>query len=160
MAAGPPHKAPSNLIASATLHWKYFGQYFSDAACFSYDASKPSPQKREETDRQKRYTRAGIIHSALALESAANCCLDALRLSKGALDEFERLPTLAKFDLFLHHVKPRAALDRQHRLVKPVQNLISCRNTYVHSKVRVETIEKSKVKPAVWAPLGLPKNSA
>jgi hypothetical protein len=160
MAAGPPYKSGSGtLIASATLHWKHFDQYFSDAACFSYDATKIKPQKRDEFGRQERYTRAGIVHSALALESAANCCLDALKLAKGALEDFEKLPTLAKFDLFLRHAVPGMGLDRQHLLVKPIQNLISCRNSYVHSKVRVETAIKSKLKPAVWAPLGLPKNS-
>jgi|ERR1039457_1203598 hypothetical protein len=150
---------PTNsLIANATLHWKLFNQYFQDAVSFTYDAFKTVGEAGKSRD-QGRFTRAGILQSALALESAANCCLDVLRLQKRALEDFEKLQTLAKFDLFLKHVKPGTHLDREHPLVKPIQNLISCRNTYVHSKVRVENARRSKLELKWWNPLGLPQNS-
>jgi hypothetical protein len=149
----------NTLIANAKLHWKHFDQYFADAAFFTYDAFKAIGENAGGSNQAGRFTRVAIIQSALALESAANCCLDVLRLQKRALQDFEKLQTLAKFELFLQHVRPRTRLDREHALVKPIQNLISCRNTYVHSKVQVENATNSKLELKFWNPLGLPQNS-
>jgi hypothetical protein len=44
---------------------------------------------------------AAVLQSALLLEAAANCCVNELKLSARLADEFDRLPTLTKFDLFI-----------------------------------------------------------
>lgn len=151
---------PQNtLIANAKLHWKHFDQYFADAALFAYDAFKAIGETAGGSNPARRFTRIAVIQSALALESAANCCLDVLGLQKRTLQDYEKLQTLAKFELFLQHVRPRTRLDREHALVKPIRNLISCRNTYVHSKVQVENATNSKLALKFWKPLGLPQNS-
>ncbi len=151
---------PQQEKVSATLHWKYFGEYFADAACFAYDSAHIEIVSRDDQDRQKRYVKNAIISSALALESAANCCLDVLQLDKGSFEEFDKLQTLGKFDIFLNHVRSPQHLNREHELVRPIRNLISCRNTYVHSKVLKEGVEENQVNANFWKPLGLPHNSA
>lgn len=149
-----------SLSPSASVHWKHFNQYFADAACFALDAHKLESKSRNDQETQKRFTRSSVISSALALESAANCCLDVMRLDKATMAEYEKLQTLGKFDVFLSHVRPRKHLDREHKLVRPVRNLISCRNEYVHSKVMLEKVTNGQVEAAFWMPLGLPHNPA
>lgn len=112
----------------------------------------------KDQERQKTYTRSAIIFSALALESAANCCLDFLSLQKGAFEDFEKLHTLGKFDLFLRHAPHKDVLDREHKLVRPIRNLISCRNAIVHSKIQTDRVKEGRVEPQIWEPLGLPYN--
>ncbi len=141
------------------VHWKHFRRYFTDAASFVSDALESPGKDHKSNERQRRMTRSAIAFSALALESAANCCLDALRLPKDSFEDFEKLPTLAKFDLFLTRVNGKQLLDREHVLVRPIRNLISCRNEFVHSKVRKEQAQAGRVEPKIWLPLGLPHNS-
>lgn len=148
----------NTVIGSGFLHWKHFNQYFSDAACFAHDAHVLEVKTRDDQEAQKRFTKSSIISSALALESAANCCLDVLGLDKSTSEEYEKLQTLGKFDVFLSHVHPRKHLDREHDLIRPIRNLISCRNNYVHSKVMVEQIIESQAEASFWQPLGLPHN--
>jgi hypothetical protein len=147
-----------SMKVDAVLHWKHFRRYFSDAAFFAYDASAMQINDGKDQQRQKAYTRSAIVFSALALESAANCCLDFLGLQKGAFEDFEKLQTLSKFDLFLRDGQRKDALDREHKLVHPIRNLISCRNAIVHSKVQTDRVKEGRVEPQIWEPLGLPHN--
>ena len=143
----------------ATLHQRFFFRYFADSCCFTRDAYEfPKPTLAVDAERRRMYVRAAIINSALALEAAANACLDGLNLQEGTNREFERLQTLSKFEVFLQRVTPGKSIDRQHPLVRPIANLISCRNTYVHSKVLIEEVEDQRLLTKRWEPLGLPKN--
>jgi hypothetical protein len=147
-----------NVLATAKIHWKFFNQYFADAACFALDAVQWEVKTREDEERRNRFVRSAIIHCALALESAANCCLDIMQLQKGSHEDFDKTTALAKLDVFLNYVKPRTYLDREHKLVRPIRNLVACRNLYVHSKVLSERVERGHLTPNVWEPLGLPHN--
>lgn len=144
---------------NGTIHRKHFHDYFADSAVFAVDASEMTVANQGDQERQRRYARSSILASALCLESAANCCLDFLQLQKGSHEDYEQLKTLAKFDLFLHHVNPGGKLDRGHKLVQPIKNLLSCRNEYVHSKVILDSIKDGSHTLKIWEPLGLPHNS-
>jgi hypothetical protein len=141
------------------IHRKHFLDYFVDSAFFASDATEVVIGNQGDQERQKRFTRSAILNSALCVEAAANCCLNFLQLQRPSHDDYEQLKTLAKFDLFLHYVKPTGILDREHKLVRPIRNLLSCRNEYVHSKVVVDNMEANRHISKMWEPLGLPHNS-
>ncbi len=152
---------PSKSVSrNVIVHWKFFNQYFADAANFTYAAYKLEAKTGWDQFQRKRDARAGILYCTLALESVANCCLDVLQLQKGTFAEFDKLPTLGKFEVFLLYVNPKGMLDRENALVRPVRNLISCRNSYVHSKVLLEETLQGSVAGNIWQPLGLPFNSS
>jgi len=142
------------------MHWKHFRRYFADAAYYAHDGYTMEIKDGKDQQRQRSYTRSAVVFCSLALESAANCCLDVLSLQKGAFEDFEKLQTLGKFDLFLRHTPKKGTLDREHKLVRPIRNLISCRNTVVHSKVQTDRAVKGRIEPKIWEPLGLPHNLA
>lgn len=144
------------------IHRRFFLTYFADACRFvrDADASETEIKTRHDQDNRAMYVRSAIIHCSLALEAAANACLDVLSLHKGAHEDFDKLQTLGKFDLFLAKFAPGKHLDREHDLVRPVRNLIACRNTYVHSKVLTEEVEGQQIILKTWEPLGLPKNQS
>lgn len=145
-------------MINASIHRKSFNAYFIDAASFTHEAFTVEGRDLHSEAKRGRFTRSAILYSALALESAANCCLDMLKLQKKSSEEFERLKTLSKFEMFLQFIRPRALIDRNHQLVQPVENLISCRDQYVHSKVFKEPVAKGEPQITTWQPLGLPKN--
>jgi hypothetical protein len=145
-------------VISATLHRKHFRDYFADSAVFAVDALNTNITNFNDQERRQRFTRSSILSAALCLESAANCCLDFLQLQKPSHDDYEQLKTLSKFDLFLHYLRPDAELDREHNLVRPIRNLLSCRNEYVHSKVALDNIDNAIHILKTWEPLGLPHN--
>lgn len=145
-------------MINASIHRKSFNAYFIDAASFTHDAITVEGRDLKTEAKRVRYARSAILYSALALESAANCCLDVLKLQNKSNEEFERLKTLAKFEMFLWFIRPRALINRDDPLVRPVENLIACRDQYVHSKVFKEPINKGEPQMTIWQPLGLPKN--
>jgi len=140
------------------LHRKHFRDYFASAAIFADDAENQFKLRPTGFD-QQRLAQASILYSALCIEAAANCCLDYLAFQEDSEEAFEKLNTLAKFDLFLMRLNPSVELDREHPLVRPIRNLIKCRNEYVHSKVVVDELAAAYGKPKIWQPLGLPHNS-
>jgi hypothetical protein len=142
------------------IHRRFFIIYFADACRYvrKADVDESAFTTRDQQEEHKMYIRSAIIHCALALEAAANACLDVLRLQKGTHEEYDKLQTLAKFDLFLSKFAPGKGLDREHVLVRPIRNLLTCRNTYVHSKVFLEEADEKIIQLKSWEPLGLPKN--
>jgi hypothetical protein len=82
------------------------------------------------------YPRASIIASALALECAANCCVQALPRSGQLRDDIDRLPLLSKFDLCLSLRRPAASLDRGAPQVQSIQELKAVRDSLVHPRGR------------------------
>ncbi len=83
-----------------------------------------------------RHARASILSSALALESAANSLLRSLELSTGFAEELDKLPVLAKFDVYLRCKQTNLQLDRGRMEVQRVRELLRARNDYVHPKVQ------------------------
>lgn len=144
------------------IHRRYFISYFADACRYvaAADDSEKEVKTRGDQENRAMYVRSAILHCALALEAAANACLDFLDLQKGAHEDFDKLQTLGKFDVFLSHIAPGKRIDREHNLVRPIRNLISCRNTYVHSKVLTEEVNGQQIVLKTWEPLGLPKNQS
>lgn len=144
------------------IHRRFFISYFADACRYVGAADDTEKEVKTRGDQENRamYVRSAILHCALALEAAANACLDVLDLQKGAHEDYDKLQTLGKFDVFLSHIAHGKRMDREHNLVRPIRNLISCRNTYVHSKVLTEEVNGQQIVLKTWDPLGLPKNQS
>lgn len=69
-----------------------------------------------------------------SLESAANALLLSLNLGKNKYDKVERTSTLAKFEFFCYFMGER--LDKDHEKYKGIQDILTCRNRFVHPKPR------------------------
>lgn len=91
----------------------------------------------EDSYTMNRYARASILSSILALESAANALLLSLEFSEKFADDLDKLSVLSKFEVYLLRLGGEThPLDRGVVEVQRVQDLLSARNEYVHSKVR------------------------
>lgn len=145
---------------------KNFRGIFGDALWFAQEAVKiESPTAPLHLI--GRYTRNSILNAALSVESAANCCLDALGYPPDQTSEFERLRTIGKYDFFLAHMKNKLTLNRKDAIVKPIIDLLELRNAYVHPKVvRHDFDLDSKSQSGVrlsgnkhkeWMALGVPR---
>jgi hypothetical protein len=75
-----------------------------------------------------------IVVAAFAVESCANCCLDALHVGGQFSDELERLTTLGKFDVFLLSRGGGKFLDRGRKEVQAISALKRVRDDMVHPK--------------------------
>jgi hypothetical protein len=80
--------------------------------------------------------RASILSSTLFLEACANACLDMLNLGRRFSNEVDRLPTIAKFDLFLRMRSPRSSLDRSRSELQGYLELKALRDAFVHPKAQ------------------------
>ena len=89
------------------------------------------------------FASAAVLQSALLIEAAANCCLYELHLDKKLSDELDRLPSLTKFDLFLH-IKSggKKTLDRGASFYQDVRELKIIRDMSVHPKTSQITWSK------------------
>jgi hypothetical protein len=110
---------------------KAFITLLSDAIEHAYLASQlPNPGS------VSRLARSSILNCAVAIESAANACLDTLSLSSRFRTRFERnFSSLEKYEIFLLLRKSEARLDRGCRIVQAIDDLIDLRNDFVHPKV-------------------------
>ena len=97
------------------------------------DEQKASPDG--PTEKEEMLARAAVIHACLMLECAANCCLDAMRVSKRLEEEVERLNPIAKFELYVAIMVAGKRFDRGSRPVQEAAELQDIRNDYVHPKV-------------------------
>jgi|GEM_PF-3348568 len=106
----------------------------------SIDALNSISIDSEEDHHQRDYlsynaemkSRYAFLLAANSLESAANALLLSLKLSTNQYDEYERLPTLTKYELFcLYHNK---RIDRISELYNDLKEIIKCRNEFVHPK--------------------------
>lgn len=87
----------------------------------------------ERPEEQKEYSRTSILSSCLAIEALSNCCLETLDFEGKLQHEFDRLPPLAKFDLFLV-TRNQQPLNRGDFNVQIAKKLISLRNDFVHPR--------------------------
>jgi len=78
---------------------------------------------------------SAVFFSCLMLEAAANCCLLDLGFSRSLRDDFDKLPTLVKFDLYLAVKKRgRVSLDRGSQIYREARELKKIRDLTVHPK--------------------------
>lgn len=83
-----------------------FYELFYDAIIFT-GLSKDHAETGDDSanpqyvDYEHSFARSAVIHAALALESAANCCLEYLPDTATPKKEADRLPPISKFELFL-----------------------------------------------------------
>lgn len=132
----------STRMKSTSLKSKYveyhkaFVDTFGDAVWFAAQASGLMGP-RDPIVQRDRYTRNSILSAALSIECAANCCLDFLEIPKETREDFYRMRTMAKYDVFLSMVQPGCVLDRTNKFVQPIVELVNIRNSYVHPRVRL-----------------------
>ena len=79
--------------------------------------------------------RASIVMSLLLLETAANICLQSLALREDLYQEFDRLPVLGKFDVYLMNKFRNRRLDRNCKAVFGARELKRLRDGIVHLKL-------------------------
>jgi len=85
---------------------------------------------------QDTLARASILSSTLFLEACANACLDMLNLGRRFSNEIDRLPTIAKFDLFLRMRSPRSSIDRSRSEFQGYSEMKALRDAFVHPKAQ------------------------
>lgn len=133
--AGPPrmrmNKTRARKKGSAMAHFRHCPllDLLVDAAHFHLQAKHRPPGY--ETSRAAR---ASVVASFLSIECFANCLVSSLDVAKPLASELDKLPALAKIDLYFK-LKDCEALDRGARVVQRVTELIRARNDYVHPKV-------------------------
>jgi hypothetical protein len=81
-----------------------------------------------------RYGRSSIFTSALLLEAVANCLI--ADIEGKFRDEADRLPVIAKFDLYAR--LNSKLLDRGRIEVQRISELIKLRDQFVHPKVKAK----------------------
>lgn len=113
-----------------TLTERPFMQLLSDAVALMLLAE----EHEKATDATGLFSRSSLLHIVFALESAANCSLMDLVLSKHMADLFETFSPIDKFEAILTFEQPHTEFDRGCRSVQAVKELIAIRNRYVHPK--------------------------
>ncbi len=83
---------------------------------------------------ESAFTRMSILNSALLLESAANCCIATLDISKSLFTDIDKLRVIGKFEYYLEHIRKEVRLDRGCLVTQEASELVSTRNTLVHPK--------------------------
>jgi hypothetical protein len=137
------------------------------------DAAHNHRRTRAETDpyTRNRAARASITASCLSVECFANCLVDSLETSTQLASEIEKMPALAKIDIFLAF-NSKTALDRGAAHVQGVSELIRIRNDHVHPKIVTsqaamnppeeeenQVIFPFSVEAKFWPVLNIPKHS-
>ena len=122
--------------ATTRIFESQFFSLFGDAVCLAWHSLNQTPCANHDYLVQS-FVRSSILNSALSIECAANCCLSALNFHKSTEKDMEWLKTLAKFELFLMNRANAKGFDRNHPLVKPIEDIFALRNRSVHAKVLV-----------------------
>lgn len=112
-----------------------------DAVFFMEEASDAQAQVSDSpTDRYRKqlresaFTRASVLNAALLLESAANCCIGTLDISRELFSDIDKLRVINKFEYYLEHVNKEVKLNRGESVTQEASELVSTRNAYVHPK--------------------------
>lgn len=86
----------------------------------------------DQHDVERACARGSIINTLLLFECAANCCVEALSLSRSFAGDLDKLPVLSKFEFF--STSQGASLDRGRAEVAAIAELKGLRDGYVHPK--------------------------
>jgi len=109
-----------------------FKLLFEDAVFLLREATEQSVDGY--SPKEWSLARASINSSSLLLESAANCCISTLELSRKYFADIDKLPILSKFEYYIQQVNPEKSLDRGCLPAQQASELISIRNLIVHPK--------------------------
>jgi hypothetical protein len=85
-------------------------------------------------DLNATFARHSIIDSLLLLESVANTCLESLEIESSVFDELDRLPVVAKFDIYLRTGFANRKLNRGLHVVAALRDLKILRDNFAHPK--------------------------
>jgi hypothetical protein len=92
----------------------------------------------EDTEKRS-FIKTSILSNVFAIECAANLLLALLPLSSNLKEQFDRMPTLEKYETFLFFRNKSVAFDRGCKEVQIVKELITYRNSRVHLKAQTST---------------------
>ena len=93
-------------------------------------------QLLEDAGMQCRYA---FLLAANSLEAAANALILGLQTSQALYNDLEKLPTLLKFEVVCMAEGKR--LDRGHHSYALINEIVQCRNEFVHPKPRIASYE-------------------
>lgn len=109
--------------------------------------------------------RTSILCTCLLIEAAANCCIDALPHQMKLREALDKLPALAKLELFLNFTVAGSTLDRGDHRVQEVDELRKVRDSLVHPKRSVEKVRSLETAPDIgelanelWPALRISRN--
>lgn len=123
-----------------TVKDKAFVDLFDDALGLLWIARRA---RDHGLDTGSLIARQCILTLAMAVEAAANCCLDMLAPRGRTDQDLERLPSLAKFDVYLLARGHHQHLDRGDRQVQPISELKLVRDNLVHPRAFVQEFVQS-----------------
>lgn len=122
------------------LYEKQFDILMNDAI-LNLNASE-NAINNDKYPEMERFARSTISNITLLLESAANCCLETLRLPSQYAKDIDRLPILSKYEFFLKTIKPNKKFDRGRSEIQYAKEIISIRRLLVHPKVHSAKLKK------------------
>ena len=85
-------------------------------------------------DKRHKLFRSSIISNILAIESAANICIESMQLPKSLYEDIKKLSIIGKFNFFAYS-KFNKTLDKSLNEYSILKSLIKVRNDFVHPKV-------------------------
>jgi hypothetical protein len=125
------------MPSTETKNADWIERPFIDLLCGAIKLSELSEQQKDDTFSTNLFANQAIINCALAVECAANCCLEAFGFPSGRLrDNIDKFSCLDKYEFLLFMRDPSKKVDRGSASVQSIQELINLRDKYVHSKVK------------------------
>lgn len=115
----------------AFFHAKAFEHLLYDSVNLLYLAHDID-RDTDENDVERACARGSIMSTLLLFECAANCCMEALNLSRGFAADLDKIPFLSKLEFFAK--QQGSTLDRGRHEVAIAAELKSLRDGYVHPK--------------------------
>ncbi len=115
-----------------------------DLLCDAVYQYRLSHSCTENPYRCNRHARSSILSSAISLESAANGLLSTLNLTGRLAQDFDKLPVISKFEIFVRLSGCDVGLDRGCNEVQRAQELLNARNGFVHPKQKTKRKKEKK----------------
>ncbi|MFL9913699.1 hypothetical protein [Paraburkholderia sp. RL17-337-BIB-A] len=119
--------------------------------------------------RTNRHARTSVTANSFSVESAANCLIGTLEVSQKLKDEIDKLPLLAKMDLYAHMTVGKSLSPHDSRFSKMIE-LTRARNAFVYPRSKktgfgVEGIQETvadyvagvSIEAETYASLNIPK---
>lgn len=106
---------------------------FIDLLCDAIFHFRKARQSSDSYD-LNRSARASITASFLSVECCANILLRELNVSKPALNDYDRLPSISKIETYRNISNCESNIDRGDNRIQKINELIKVRNNVVHLK--------------------------
>lgn len=141
-------KQQSRVNVIALYERNYWLLLFDSIELFTRALELQEESKRRGSWIEDRYlvhtlARSSLLASIMMLETAANTCIQSLKLETSLFEDIERLPFLSKLDLFARIRFRGRKLDRGRTEVQQAQELKRLRDEYVHPKLHKVFLEIS-----------------